>query len=319
MFLVLIFLASLAVTLGAALLVTRPSRDAETLGDRLEDLYKARSQASEGPSALRIAENASEAVSALQRALRHRAFNGLRTLLAQSQSTMTPASFLLRSMVVGLVLAFAAGFALPMLVVRLAALALGVSLPALLLRRRRNKRLRQFEEALPDAADLMGRALRAGHSVQQALEVIATESKGPLADEFSQLHQEQKFGVPLREALRALALRVPSADLQFLVTAIIVQKETGGDLIEILDRTTQVIRGRLRVEREVKTYTAQGRLTGWILSALPVVLLALTAMITPAYNAVLFHDPTGQMLLMIAAGLITTGSFIIRRVVRVEV
>lgn len=319
MFLALIFVALLAVSLGAVLLWTRPSRDAHILGERLDDLYNARPQTSAGPSALRIAENAGQAMNTVQRALRHSAFNGLRTLLAQSQSSLTPGGFLLRSLGFGLVLGFGAAFAIPMLTVRLAAFALGCALPTMWIRRRRNKRLKRFEEALPDAADLMGRALRAGHSVQQALELVAADSKGPLADEFRQLHQEQKFGVPLKEALRALAARVPSADLQFLVTAIIVQKETGGDLIEILDRTTHVIRDRLRVEREVQTYTAQGRLTGWILSALPVVLLALTAIITPAYSTVLFHDPTGQMLLLTAAGLIITGSFIIRQVVKVEV
>ena len=192
-------------------------------------------------------------------------------------------------------------------------------LPWLWLRLRRDKRLRKVEEALPGAAELMSRALRAGHSVQQALELVGTETDGPLAEEFRHLHHEQKFGVPLRDALRALAARLPSRDLQFLVTAIVVQKETGGDLIEILDRTTHVIRDRLRVQREVKTYTAQGRLTGWILSALPVVLLVLTAILTPSYSAVMFHDRTGQLMLASAAALIVIGSLIIRRVVRVEV
>ena len=314
-----LFFALFALALGILLLWQRPSRDSETLTERLDDLYRRGPEIDAGQTAIRIAENAGEAVNALQRALSHRAFDGLRTLLEQAQSSTPPSTFLLRSFILGLALAFVAGLQVPMLTVRLAAFATGAALPLLWLRRKRTKRLTAFQEALPEAADLMGRSLRAGHSVQQALEIIALESKGPLAEEFRKLHQEQKFGVPLKEALRALAARIPSNDLQFLVTAIIVQKETGGDLIEILDRTTHVIRDRLRVEREVKTYTAQGRLTGWILSALPVVLLALTSIITPAYSTVLFHDPTGQMLLLAAAGLIITGSFIIRRVVRVEV
>ena len=317
--LALIFVALLALSLGTLLLLQRPSRDTDTLNERLDDLYRRNPEADAGQTAIRIAENAGEAVNALQRALRHHAFDGLRTLIDQAQSTTTPSAFLLRSLVFGLGLSFVAGLGIPMLTVRLAAFATGAALPFLWLRRKRNKRLTAFQEALPEAADLMGRSLRAGHSVQQSLEIIAAESKGPLAEEFRKLHQEQKFGVPLKDALRALAARIPSNDLQFLVTAIIVQKETGGDLIEILDRTTHVIRDRLRVEREVKTYTAQGRMTGWILSALPCVLLALTSIITPAYSTVLFHDPTGQMLLLAAAGLIITGSFIIRRVVKVEV
>lgn len=319
MVLPVIFVALLAVVFGAALFWLRPTRDAETLYDRLDDLYKGRQVQGEASAAIRIAENASEAVHGLQRALRHECFDGLRTLLQQAQSSLTPATFLLRSVITGLGLAFLAGMAMSMFAVRLAAFAVGAALPGIWLQRKRKKRLKRFEDALPDAADLIARALRAGHSVQQAMEIVATDSKGPLAEEFRQLHQEQKFGVPLKDALRALAARIPSADLQFVVTAIIVQKETGGDLIEILERTTFIIRDRLRVEREVKTYTAQGRMTGWILSALPVFLLAAISLITPSYSTVLFHDPTGQKLLLVAAALIGFGSFVIRRVVRVEV
>ncbi len=319
MFLALIFMACLAVSLGAVLLLfARPTRDAETLKTRLDELYKAHPKHTDAAGVLTFSANAGDAATALQRALRHSAFNGLHTLLAQSQSALTPASFLAYSLVFGAVAACVVSLFASALFV-LAAFSAGASLPFLYARFRRNKRLAKFQETLPDAADLMGRALRAGHSVQQALEIVAHETTGPLAEEFRKLHQEQKFGVPLREALRALAGRVPSRDLKFLVTAIIVQKETGGDLIEILERTTHVIRDRFRVEREVQTYTAQGRLTGWILSALPVVLLLLTAIITPSYSSVMFHDPTGQMLLGGAAALIVTGSFIIRKVVKVEV
>ena len=113
--------------------------------------------------------------------------------------------------------------------------------------------------------------------------------------------------------------RVPSTDLQFLITAILVQKETGGDLIEILDRTTEVIRARIRIEGEVKTKTAQGRLTGWILSLLPVILLLLINVLSPGYSDLLFHDPTGQMLLYIGGGLMVVGGFVISRIVKVEV
>jgi tight adherence protein B len=318
MFSALLFCAFLAVSIGAVLLCTQPRREDETLATRLQDLYRLEDQQSS--SLVTMAENAVGAANVLQKALRHDVFNGLRTLLVQSQSNLTLPAFLARSLVPGAVLAVPALLLAPApLAATLAVFAVGATLPWLWLRLRRDKRLRNFEEALPGAAELMSRALRAGHSVQQALELVGTETTGPLADEFRQLHQEQKFGVPLREALRALAARVPSRDLQFLVTAIVVQKETGGDLIDILDRTTHVIRDRLRVQREVKTYTAQGRLTGWILSALPVVLLALTAIITPTYSAVMFHDPTGQLLLAAAAALIITGSLIIRKVVQVEV
>ncbi len=318
LFSALLFAAFLAVSFGAVLLCTQPRRDDDTLAARLQGLYRPEDQQSS--TLVSMAENAVGAANMLQQALRHDAFNGFRKLLVQSQCNLSLPAFLARSLVLGAVLAVPALLLAPAaLPVSLAVFAAGAMLPWLWLRLRRNKRMRKFQEALPGAAELMSRALRAGHSVQQALELVGTETNGPLADEFRQLHQEQKFGVPLREALRALAARIPSRDLQFLVTAIVVQKETGGDLIEILDRTTHVIRDRLRVQREVRTYTAQGRLTGWILSALPVVLLTLTAIITPTYSSVMFHDPTGQMLLAAAAALIVTGSLIIRKVVQVEV
>ncbi len=317
MFLALIFVAFLALSLGAVLLLTQPRRDDDTLRTRLEDLYRPEHAA--GADLISFASNAGDAANSLQKALRHNAFDGLRTLLAQSRSTLTPGRFLARSAVVGTALAFLAWLFTSMPLAAFAAFAVGAPLPWLWLNLRRKRRLQKFEDTLPDAADLMGRALRAGHSVQQALELVATETSGPLAEEFRTMHQEQQFGVPLREALRALAARIPSRDLQFLVTAIVVQKETGGDLIEILDRTTHVIRDRLRVAREVNTYTAQGRLTGWILSALPVILLALTAIITPSYSDVMFHDIAGQMLLAAAAACIVIGSLIIRKVVKVEV
>ncbi len=318
MFTALLFVAFLAVSIGAVLLFVQPEREEETLNARLQDLY--RPEHLESGSLVTMAENAVVAANLLQKALRHSVFNGLRTLLVQSQSRLSLSAFLARSIVPGAVLGLLALlFAPAALPTTCAVFVAGAMLPWFWLRLRRDRRMRKVEEALPGAAELMSRALRAGHSVQQALELFGTDTEGPLAEEFRHLHQEQKFGVPLREALRALAARIPSRDLQFLVTAIVVQKETGGDLIEILDRTAHVIRDRLRVQREVKTYTAQGRLTGWILSALPVVLLVLTAIITPSYSAVMFHDRAGQMMLAAAAGLIATGSLIIRRVVRVEV
>ena len=146
---------------------------------------------------------------------------------------------------------------------------------------------------LADAIELIARALRAGHSMGSAIEIVAEQSAEPLGSEFAIVFQQQKFGIPFRDALLQLGDRVPSKDLHFLITAILVQKETGGDLTEMLDRTTRVIRERIRIEGEIRTYTAQGRLTGWILSCLPIVMLVLINLITPGYSHILFHDPTG--------------------------
>ena len=152
-----------------------------------------------------------------------------------------------------------------------------------------------------------------------AIEMVADQTPEPLAFEFMQVYQQQRLGLQFRDALLQMGARVPSRDLQFLITAILVQKETGGDLTEILDRTAHVIRERIRIEGEVRTHTAQGRLTGWILSLLPIVLLALINIVSLGYSTLLFHDPVGQKLLYAGATFIFLGALIIRKIVDVQV
>ena len=201
----------------------------------------------------------------------------------------------------------------------LAAVAAGAASRWGMLKLQKSRRLKKFNTALPDAIDLISRALRAGHSMNSAVEIVAQQSAEPLGAEFATVFQQQKFGIQFRDALLQLGDRVPSKDLQFLVTAILVQKETGGDLTEVLDRTSLIIRDRVRIEGEIQTYTAQGRLTGWILGALPILMLGVINLITPGYSHVLFHDPTGQKLLYAGATLIIVGGLIIRKIVNIQV
>ncbi|HUD23646.1 MAG TPA: type II secretion system F family protein [Acidobacteriaceae bacterium] len=195
----------------------------------------------------------------------------------------------------------------------------GAVIPYALLRRKRGRRLKAFNTALPDAIDLMARSLRAGHSMNSSIELIAEQSTEPLASEFIQVFKQQRLGLHFRDALLQMGIRIPSRDLQFLITAILVQKETGGDLTEILDRAAHVIRDRIRIEGEVRTHTAQGRLTGWILGLLPVILLALLNIVSPGYSSVLFHDPTGQKMLYAGGALIVLGGLVIRKIVDIQV
>ncbi len=152
-----------------------------------------------------------------------------------------------------------------------------------------------------------------------SIEVVSEQSPEPLASEFGLVFQQQQFGIQFRDALLQLVDRVPSKDLQFLVTAILIQKETGGDLTEVLDRTTRIIRERIRIHGEIQTYTAQGRLTGWILSALPLVMLVIINLVTPGYSHILFYDPLGHRLLYAGGILIAIGGFVIRKIVKIEV
>ena len=140
----------------------------------------------------------------------------------------------------------------------------------------RANRLKRFNQALPDALDLITRALRAGHSISAAIEIVGQEAVEPVRAEFREVSRRQNFGLPHREALLELASRVPSQDLQFVITAMLVQKETGGNLVDTLERTAAVVRDRMRIQGEVRTYTAQGRMTGYILGALPIIMFFLS-------------------------------------------
>jgi tight adherence protein B len=184
---------------------------------------------------------------------------------------------------------------------------------------KRKRRLRKFEEHFPEALDLLGRAVRAGHAFTTGLEMIAKECAEPLAGEFRTAFEEQNFGLPLRDALLNLSERVPLIDVRFFVTAILIQKETGGNLAEILDGLSRVIRDRFRIYRDVQVKTAQGRLTAAILISLPIVMLLLLGAINPGYVAVLFTDPAGPIVLLIAAVLQIIGSAILWKIIHFEV
>jgi tight adherence protein B len=240
-------------------------------------------------------------------------------LLLHSGSKATVGSVVLMTLGFALVSGLVANWFDAPLIVSAVAACIGISIPYFALKFQRSSRLKKFENALPDCIELMARALRAGHSMASSIEIIAEQSPEPLASEFSTCFQQQKFGIPFRDALLAMGNRVPSKDLHFLITAVLVQKETGGDLTDILDRTTHVIRERIRIYGEIKTYTAQGRLTGWILSLMPIVMLGLINFITPGYSHVLFYDPVGQKLVMGGAVLITIGALIIRKIVDIKV
>jgi len=179
----------------------------------------------------------------------------------------------------------------------------------------RYRRLRSFDKALPHAIDMMARSLRAGHSIAGAIEIMAQGAPEPASSEFSEVFRQQNFGLPLRDALMQLLDRVPSQDLRVLVTAIIVQRETGGNLVEVLDRAVHVIRERQRIQGEIRVQTAQGRLTGWILTLLPAIVMLMINVMDPGYSKPLLKDPIGHKLLMLCGALILLGAFFINRII----
>src|ERR1700730_12483071 len=183
----------------------------------------------------------------------------------------------------------------------------------------RQKRLQQFEERFPEALDLLGRAVLAGHAFTTGLEMIAKESSEPIASEFRTTFEEQNFGLPLRDALLNMTERIPSIDVRFFVTALLIQKETGGNLAEILDGLARVIRDRFRIHREVKVRTAQGRLTAGILIALPIFMMIVLSVMNPSYMRILFEDPRGATILTVAAGMQIIGSIMLWKIIHIEV
>lgn len=177
------------------------------------------------------------------------------------------------------------------------------------------RRIRLFEDSLAQGIDMMARALRAGHSVSSAFEIVAQGAPMPASAEFGEVFRQQNFGMPIRDALLLMLDRVPSQDLRVLVTGIIVQRETGGNLVEILERTVFVIRERQRIRGEVRTQTAQGRLTGWILTFLPVIMLVLLNIVDPGYSRLLLDDPTGRKLCYAGIVMIVIGAYFINKII----
>src|SRR5580698_3048675 len=184
---------------------------------------------------------------------------------------------------------------------------------------KKNKRMNKFEEGLPEALDLICSALRVGHSLNSALGLVTRECPDPVGPEFRVTFDEQNYGLELKTALENMTNRVPVQDLRIVVTGILIQKESGGNLAEVLEKAADVIRERFRLKRQVMTHTAQGRLTGLVLTLLPVVLGCLLYFVNPHMMSLLWTKPMGVKMLYAASGMIVVGGLIIRKIVNMDV
>jgi tight adherence protein B len=203
---------------------------------------------------------------------------------------------------------------------RLLALGFGfiaVFVPFIVVKRKKSQRLQKFEEQFPEAIDLIGRAIRAGHAFTTGLAMAAEEIGKPVGEEFQLLYDRQNYGMPLPDAMRAFAVRVPLIDARFFVTAVLTQRETGGNLGEVLDNLASVIRDRFRVKRQVRVLTAHGRITGWILAAMPPALAAALMVVAPGHMRMLVSDPIGVQMIIGALVLQVLGTLIIRKLVNI--
>lgn len=312
---IVVILIVLAIVLS---LMSTPAQ--KLVAQRIQAVHKAE-QRGDIPQDLKlIRDEMYSTVPAFHRALMRMSWTGrLRDFISQAGMTTKPAKVILLSAISGLgVFVIFANF-LRLLYVGALAGVIGLFIPIMVIAIKRNHRLNQFEEKFPDALDLLGRAVRAGHPFTTGLEMISKESPEPVASEFRKTFEEQNFGLPLRDALINMTDRVPIMDVRFFVTALNIQKETGGNLAEILDELSRLIRDRFRIYREVKVKTAQGRLTAIILVMLPIFLMIVLEVINPNYISVLFKDPMGPPMLGIAAAMQVVGSLILWKIVNIEV
>jgi tight adherence protein B len=183
----------------------------------------------------------------------------------------------------------------------------------------REQRFRRFDDQLPEAVDLMSRGLRAGHSIAAVLEMVGTEIGDPLGAEFRAMHKEQTLGLPMRDAMVNLVHRIPRDDMRFIATAILLQKESGGNLAQILDKTSNLVRERARLRGQLRIYTAQGRITGWILCAAPFAMFTLISLVNKNYTKSLFGEPLGVKMVEGALGLMLLGVLVIRKIIDIKV
>ena len=240
-------------------------------------------------------------------------------LFEQAGTSLTPEKFLILSAGFGVAGAVAMVTAGVSVSVAPFAGVFAATLPLFWLFWKRKKRFKKFGSQLPGALELIARALRAGHSLAAGFQLVGTEVSEPLGTEFAQVFEEQNLGIPFDEALRGLTERVPNLDLKFFVTAIVLQRQTGGDLAEILDKIGHLIRERFNIYGQIQALTGEGRLSGVVLLGLPPVLFLAAYKLNPDYVMVLFEDPLGKQMMAIAVVMQVIGALVIRKIVNIKV
>jgi tight adherence protein B len=316
---IIVFAIVALVTFVIASLFDQRRAQARLIKERLANADKTPEREQEAEFALLRDEQLSK-IPAFDTLLRRSArVSAIQNALSQAGMKQRAGNFL----VMCLVCAMAAGFVAfawsrnP--AIAWVAMIIGGVLPYSIVSYRRRKRFEKIEELFPEAIDTLARAVRAGHAFTTALEMISSEISEPLAGEFRQLYEEQKFGMPVRDALMNLTERVPLVDVKFFVTAVMLQRETGGNIAEILGNLSGMIRERFKIQRQVRVHTAQGRLTMALLMAMPPVVVGILCVFSFDFVRPLFYDPLGHTLLVASIALQTIGYFVIRKIIRIQV
>jgi tight adherence protein B len=316
---VLMFVAVTAGIMAIWLFVAGRSRvkEEKAIENRLQEVGTMVSQAA-GPAESLVLEQA--ASSAVER-VANQAFKGssFEMWVKQSGTTMRISTCVLASLLIGVLTATAAYMFVHTWWAAAAAFASGCSVYPLLLRHKRAARLYRFEEHFPEALDLLSRAVRAGHAFSAGMKMVSDELEEPVGPEFRKAFDEQNYGLPLKESLNNLSDRIPLLDVRFFSTAVLIQRETGGNLAEILDNLANVVRERFKIRRQVRVHTAHGRFTGYVLMALPAFLALALSFINPEHMNLLFEERIGQMMIVVSIVMQAMGFIWIKQIVKIEV
>ena len=315
---VLLFLLLLVLTFAVVLYFLKPSATEVAVEQHLANIQETRT--ADGGSATILRQEALSSNPAVDSLLQLLPWTPSIVRLIRQAGQAWPVSRVLGISVVGALVGgwIVSLFAANPFIDLLFAFAIGAA-PYLYLMILREARFRRFDRLLPEAVDLMSRGLRAGHSISAVLEMVGTEISDPVGFEFRALAKEQALGLPMREAVMNLVERMPRDDMRFLATAVLLQKESGGNLAQILDKTSAVVRERARLRGQLRIYTAQGRITGWILGFAPFAMFGLISLVNHEYEKILFTDPFGLHMVYGGLALMVIGLLLIRKIIDVKV
>src|SRR5581483_7596389 len=313
---ILIFVLLLILTFLVMLYFLKPTSTEAAIQQRLDSLEKNRSGLADTSTILK--EESFSSTPWLDDLIRRLPFSTpLSLLIRQAGKEWKVGSVLLGCLGLGLLAWWLASLMIGSFSVLLAIAA--ALTPIALLYVLREQRFRKFDQQVPEAVDLMSRGLRAGHSIAAVLEMVGTEIADPLGAEFKALHKEQTLGLPMRDAMMNLVERMPRDDMRFIATAVLLQKESGGNLAQILDKTASLVRERARLRGQLRIYTAQGRITGWILCFAPFGMFAFISIVNKNYTKVLFSEPLGVRMVEVALALMFLGVLVIRKIIDIKV
>jgi tight adherence protein B len=304
--------------LGAALLLLR-DLSGNSVEDRLDVLAGKKKVGAESDLTREaLLQEGMSGLAGLMHSIAER-FSNLKLLFQQADSPIKPDQFILLSVgsgIVGVIVAMLTKLPVPLYPV--VGLAFGF-LPLMWLMWRRSRRFKKFSKQLPDAMELIARALRSGHSLASALQVIVNEMPDPISQEFNIAYEEQNLGIPIDQALRNVFKRVPNLDFKFFATAVAIQRQSGGDLAEILDKIGHIVRERFRILGQVQALTGEGRISGIVLMALPIGLFFAVWKLNPDYVMLLFEDEIGKQMVGVAVILQLLGAFAIKKIIAIKV